>query len=382
MGDAVTDDRSDLAWDATRDGLSALPVDLVEPVSWERLPEKDAVRIEMDAWGGVSVMRDRVAHILEGLEADEDLPAIVDRLVDADAYPSRVSAERNARNIILGLAGQGNVEIRLPPVPEVFGGRFERVGELGRGAVGVAWLCRDLEPNGERKVVVKHAWNWNGSLRRRDENLREEADLMARFDHPGIVTFVDGFEVDGRFHLVREFVEGTDLADLVLTKGALPRDDRLRAAHDVADVLETMHERSVWCLDLKPGNLMRRGEDGGGRFVLADLGHCREVHSDRIEVQRIPGTRGYLGPEIFEDRAATAANDIYGFGKLYEFLTTGYPPNQGEPVEDVIGRMEERGDPAPEEVEFVEACLARAPEDRPPSPSAALEILAADPGSN
>lgn len=360
-----------IAWDATRGGVCALPIHVVEPPSWEPIEGEDAIRLEMREWDRPSVLRDRVVPILEGIEAGEDLPEIVDRVEAAGTYRSRKAAERGARTIVLGLAGQGNLEIELPPVPEVFGGRFERVEELGRGSVGVAWLARDLE-TGEQ-VVVKHAWNWNGSLERRDRNLREEAELMARFDHPGIVEFVDGLEVDGRFHLVREFVDGHELADRLLTEGPLPQAGRSEVAYQVAEILDHLHDRSVLCMDLKPANLMRR-EDGGS-VVLADLGHCRAVEDPPVALERVPGTVGYLGPEIFEEQQAGPRSDVYGFGKLYEFMVTAYPPNQGEPIEEVLERMRERGDPSEHELGFVEACLAEDPSRRPASAGEAVERL-------
>lgn len=358
------------AWDATEDGVCALELQLVEPLEWSRIPGEDALELEMPAWGSTSVLRDRVAPILEGLEAGENLPGIVHRLEEAGVYPSRSAARRNARNVVLGLAGQGVVEIHLPPVPEVFGGRYERREELGRGAVGVAWRCRDRERGDD--VVVKHAWNWSGSLERRDRNLRDEADLVERLDHPGVVSLVDRLEVGGRFHLVREFVDGRELADRILSEGPLPRPERAPMARHVVGILRHLHERNVWCLDLAPGNLFQR-RDGPG-VVLADLGHCRRVEAERIDLERVPGTVGYLGPEVFEEHTATRALDVYGLGKLYEFATTGYPPNQGEPVEDVLERMNERGDPTEAEIDLVRACLARQPERRPEL-SAVLERL-------
>lgn len=367
---------AEVGWETTVDGVSALPVELVDPPTWERLPEHGKIRLAMPEWNRDSVLDDRVAHVLEGLEAGEDLPAIVDRLEREDAYPSRSSAHRNARNIVLGLAGQGHVEIHLPPVPETFAGRYERVRELGRGAVGVAWLCRETE-TGER-VVVKHAWNWSGPLDRRDENLRREARLAERLDHPGVVSLVDRVEHEGRFHLVREYVDGVDLGERVLTDGALPAPERRDVARQLADVLAHLHERSVLCMDVKPGNLLR---EPGGRLVLADLGHCRRVEDPPVGLERVPGTRGYLGPEVFEEHRAGVPNDVYGLAKSYEFLTTAYPPTQGEDRDVVLERMRERGDPAPDELAFVETCLARPP-GRRPSPQEAVGHLAAGQASS
>lgn len=361
-------------WDARRDDVSAYPLEVVEEITWERLPEHDAVRLEMDAWGGDSILRDRVAHILEGLEAGEDLPEIVDRLVAEEAYGSRSSAIRNARNIVLGLAGQGNVEIQLPPVPEVFDGRYERLEELGRGAVGVAWLCRDLEASGDDGVVVKHAWNWTRPLDHRDRNLREEAGVMARLDHPGIVSLVDRFEIDGRFHMVRDFVQGEELGDRVFTEGPLDPKVRVRVARQVAAILDHLHSSSVLCMDLKPGNLMEEDRGEGPQVLLADLGHCQPFEEEPLPLDRAPGTRNYLAPEIFSEHHATRASDIYSLGKLYEFLTTASPPRQGEELGSVKERMEEEG-ATERDLAFVEACLAPDPADRPARATDAVKTL-------
>lgn len=362
----------ELSWDASVDGISALPIRVVEPLDWELVAEKDAVRIHMDRSGRDSWLKPRVAHILRGLEAGDSLPGIVETLVEAEAYPSPSRAEANARSLILGLAEQGNIEIELPRVPQVFDDRYERIEELGRGTVGVVWLCRDLEAPGQDPVVVKHAWNWSGPLQARDANLREEARLMRSLDHDGIVPYLDGFEIDDRFHLVRGFVEGEDLALQVLEHGAPAPATRKAMARQVAGILDHMHDRSILCMDLKPSNLMTQPD---GSLIFGDLGHCREIQGDQIPLERVPGTRGFLAPEIFAEHLATRTSDIYSLGKLYEFLTTAYPPNQGEQLEDVIDRMEKRG-AGPADVAFVRACLQEHRDDRPSTAGQAVEHLA------
>lgn len=358
------------SWTARREGVSAMPVELVEPLEWEPIEGKDAIRLAMDAWDRPSYLHERVAHILEGLEAGEDLPEIVERLEREEAYSSRPSAHRNARSIVLGLAGQGNVEIGLPPVPDVFGDRFERVEELGRGAVGVVWRCRDRQTG--RDVVVKHAWNWTGELEARDENLRKEASLMAELDHPAVVSLVDGIEVEGRFYLVREFVHGEELADHVFTEGNLDPEQRIDVTRQVADLLDHMHERSVLCLDLKPANLML---EPSGRVRLTDLGHSRSIEDEPLELSRVPGTRGYLGPEIVEDHQATRATDVFGLGRLHVFNATAYPPKQSDSRADTLERLRERAEPRDGEEAFLEACLAPDPDDRPTGAGEAADLL-------
>lgn len=313
-------------WDAEEDGLSSLPIRVLRPAQWEVDDAKGAVRIWMERSRRETHYTLSVVPILQGIDAGEALPALVRRLVASGT--AREPAVRLARSLVHGLAAEGNLEVQLPPLPDVFHGRFERVRELGRGAIGVVWLCRD-RARGGASVVVKQAWNWTGALATRNAQVRDEAGVLQRLAHSGIVGFVDAFEEDGLFRLARDFVPGEELAAVVLRDGVGTPEARAARLRRVVDVLAHLHARGVLCLDVNPSNFIVRD---GAEVVLADVGHCKVVDArGEVALRGAWGTRRYRAPEI--PGVATAASDVYSLGRLVAFLALGRsPPVDADPA--------------------------------------------------
>ncbi len=232
--------------------------------------------------------------------------------------------------------------------------RIER--EIGRGGMGVVYLARDSRL--DRQVAIKALPEHLSEDPDRLGRFQREAKVLASLNHPGIGAIYGMEEVEGRRYLVLEFVEGESLSTR-LERGALPVDEALEVAKQVAEALEAAHEKGIIHRDLKPGNVMLSAE---GRAKVLDFGLARSsdgpasssgpratpdsptlaapspVHSPTI-AGVILGTAGYMSPEQARGRSVDKRSDIFSFGcVLYEMLT-GSPPFPGETATDSIGAI-------------------------------------------
>ena len=231
--------------------------------------------------------------------------------------------------------------------------RIER--ELGRGGMGEVYLATDTRL--DRKVAIKALPAHLATDSDRLARFQREAKVLASLNHPGIAAIYGLEEASGHQYLILEFVEGETLADQ-LKRGAIPVDDALRLAKQIAEAVEAAHEKGVIHRDLKPGNVMVNGE---GTVKVLDFGLARTaegapsttdaatadsptvtspapVHSPTIP-GAIMGTAGYMSPEQARGKPVDKRSDIFSFGcVLYEMLT-GAQPFAGETVTDSLGAI-------------------------------------------
>jgi predicted Ser/Thr protein kinase len=180
----------------------------------------------------------------------------------------------------------------ITELPELSGTRYELVGELGRGGMGVVYEVRDreLERNVALKVVEK---DW-----------RAEARIIAALEHPGIVPVHDaGTLPDGRLYYTMKLVRGTRLDQWA--KDAHGITERLRLFARICEPVAFAHARGVIHRDLKPENVM-----------VGELGTVLVMDWGIVGV----GTPGYMAPELQSDETAGPRSDVYALGVLLAFL--------------------------------------------------------------
>lgn len=270
------------------------------------------------------------------------------------------------RQFYYQLHRQGSIVIPFEEPPEVFADRYRWIKELGRGGIGIAHLCEDLQT--KSVVVVKHAWGYRTPADRSDKSMRREGEVMQAFSHSGIVPFLDEFESTGLYHLVRGFGDGKPLQNAYRSQGAAPRDWRA-LARQAASIMLHIHEQGYLLLDANPANFVLQQD---GSPLLIDVGVCRK-HENGVATYHTPtGARGYAAPEVIEGRDVTIRSDVYAFGCLAEFLLTGHTPvHNPEP-----GEREARLASAPEGARaLVLSCAAALPAQRPADMRAVLELL-------
>ena len=143
--------------------------------------------------------------------------------------------------------------------------RYALKGEIDRGGMAVVYLAEDLKHG--RNVAIK-VLNPTLSASLGTERFLREIDVIAKLQHPHILTLIDSGEVDGVPYYVMPFVEGQGLKARLEREGALPIDEAVRIGCEIADALAAAHERGVIHRDMKPGNVLL----SGGHAIVADFG--------------------------------------------------------------------------------------------------------------
>ncbi|MEE1788744.1 protein kinase [Streptomyces sp. SP17BM10] len=253
------------------------------------------------------------------------------------------------------------------------GDRYRLDEWLGGGSMGDVWLAED-EVLGRRvavKVLKPALLDEPGFA----ERFHEEARVMARLRHPGIVGVHDfgSGRLDGGHswttawgstgrpiaYLVMELIDGEPLSDVLKRRGRLDAPETLGLALQVLEALTAAHEAGVVHRDIKPDNLMVREE----RVVIADFGIARPGCDTRLTVPgMVLGTAAYQAPEQASTGAVSAAADLYALGVvLYECLSGQLPYHGQTALEVILKHLTTPVPPLPADVPApVRALVARA----------------------
>ncbi len=209
-------------------------------------------------------------------------------------------------------------------------GAYEIVNQLGEGGMGVVYRARDTRLG--REVAIKVLSQYLSTSPEARGRFEREARTISQLNHPHICTLYDIGSENDTDYLVMEFIEGESLAHR-LEKGALPINEVLKLAGQIADALGKAHEAGVVHRDLKPGNLMLTKSG----IKLLDFGLSRPAtpFTDTAPTQtktmdsplttrgEIIGTLAYLSPEQLEGKEVDARADIFALGCVLFEMTTG-----------------------------------------------------------
>ncbi len=219
--------------------------------------------------------------------------------------------------------------------------------------MGLVYRARDTKLN--RDVALKVLPDAFASDADRLARFTREAQTLASLNHPNIA-HIHGLEESGGVRaLVMELVDGDDLSQR-LTRGAIPVDEALPIAKQIAEALEAAHQQGIIHRDLKPANIKLRPD---GTVKVLDFGLAKALapgqdqssatHQSQSPTITSPamltglgivlGTAAYMAPEQAKGREADKRSDIWAFGcVLYEMLT-GRRPFDGEDTTDVLGAV-------------------------------------------
>lgn len=346
------------------------PPRLVRAPKWRPLPDGfgEFWREDRGEWERIHPM---CIACIEGLETGLPFDETVRRAHAVSPGFGAGQVHALLRKYVWKLATLGHVAFDLEPPPDVFDGRFRRVRELGRGGLGVAHLCEDLERPGA-EVVVKHPWGVVQDIERGQKAIAIEAATMGAFDHRGIVRFHGTFEDRGLLHLVREYVEGEDLFEHCRRNGVPDRPRRLDLGRQVAEAVGHMHERGFLFFDMRPSNYVVDAR--ADRVVIVDIGNCGPHEGGRATLAGTKGSPGFTSPEVLREGWASVRSDVFGFGRLWYFLSTNKNPRRRFDEAGLKAKLEELGLPE-EDRRIIETCSADRPEDRPASMQDVIGML-------
>jgi serine/threonine-protein kinase len=209
-------------------------------------------------------------------------------------------------------------------------GPYEITSLLGVGGMGEVYRATDT--NLKRQVAIKVLPAAVAGDSERLARFQREAEILAALNHPNI-SHIHGLEkADGTIALVMELVEGPTLADRI-AKGAIPIDEALPIARQIAEALEAAHEQGIIHRDLKPGNIKVQRD---GTVKLLDFGLAKALEPGRTAPGAtalstigpmtaqgaVVGTAGYMAPEQANGTSVDQRVDVWAFGcVMFEMLT-------------------------------------------------------------
>ena len=268
-------------------------------------------------------------------------------------------------------------------------GPYRVIEKLGQGGMGEVYRARDTRLN--REVAVKVLPDLFARDPERLTRFTREAQALASLNHPNVAQIYgivdvppEGGNRTSGSCLVMELVDGEDLAQR-LARGAIPVDDAIPIALQVASGLEAAHERGIVHRDLKPGNI-RLATDGTAKIL--DFGLAKAMNDDAgaaadplnsptftspaTQLGVILGTAAYMAPEQARGRPVDKRADIWAFGCVVYEMLTGKRPFGGETVTDALASIVKE-DPAwsalPPDTpaalrELLRQCLVKDPKQR------------------
>jgi serine/threonine-protein kinase len=306
------------------------------PERWQQIAQLYEAAIEREPGAraafvsAAAVGDDELCREVQTLLAHEDSPLLIDRSLLAVAAA------------VLQTAGSLEPNTQLGPY------RIERL--IGAGGMGEVYRARDAKL--ERDVAIKVLPQAVADDPDRIARLVREARTLAALNHPNIA-HIHGFEeVAGIRALVMELVEGPTLADRI-ARGAIPLDEALPIARQIAEALEAAHEQGIVHRDLKPANIKVRDD---GLVKVLDFGLAKAMEPSAASASDVTGsptvmspamtqmgvilgTAAYMSPEQAKGRAADKRTDIWAFGcVLYEMLT-GRRAFEGDDVTDTLAAV-------------------------------------------
>jgi hypothetical protein len=214
-------------------------------------------------------------------------------------------------------------------------GPYEVLDLLGTGGMGEVYHARD--PRLDRTVAIKILLAPRDASPTQLERFRREARSIGRISHPHICTLHDVGEQDGVPFLVMEYLDGETLSER-LERGAIPIEQAIPFAIQIAEALSALHDRGVIHRDLKPSNVMLTASG----VKLLDFGLAKLRDGEYAEVVTEPtksvsltdpgsilGTLPYMAPEQIEGQTVDTRTDLFSFGVVFYEMIAGRRPFDG-----------------------------------------------------
>jgi eukaryotic-like serine/threonine-protein kinase len=247
-------------------------------------------------------------------------------------------------------------------------GKYEVLGELGHGAMGIVYRARDPVIN--RLVALKTITTGLAEDPNLLQRFYREAQSAGGLQHPNIVTIYDMGDEQNLPYIAMELIEGESLEQIISRRTELPVVLKLTYAIQACRAFDYAHKRGIVHRDIKPGNMMVNKE---GVLKVVDFGIARVLDTSKTQTGMLIGTFAYMSPEQYHGEHADERSDIWSFGVLlYELLCYQRPftgENPGSLMHSICQQehrpLREFVSDCPQEMEFIlSKILRKSPQDR------------------
>ena len=250
---------------------------------------------------------------------------------------------------------------------------------LGSGGMGEVWLA--IHQRTSEYFAIKFMRRDLVGDVKSNRRFAREIEITSSLIHPNIVAIHDfGIAQDGTIFYIMEYVAGQNLEQLVHEQGPLHATKVASILMQILSALKSAHDVGRVHCDIKPSNVLVYGELSD-RIKLADFGLAKQIKIRRLAcpvttATEIPGTLGFIAPEVLEGGAADARSDIYSLGVLGYFLLTGNLPfANGSLIQTLLAQVRDEIVPPSKwgvtihvDLESILLrCLARSPTSRFPN---------------
>ena len=228
-------------------------------------------------------------------------------------------------------------------------GPYEILSAIGAGGMGEVYQAHDTRLG--RDVAIKVLPEAFAHDPERLSRFQREAKMLAALNHPNIATIYGLEQANGTSYLVMELVPGETLQQRIVREGALPIDEALAIAKQIAEALEAAHEKGIIHRDLKPANVKVTPE---GKVKVLDFGLAKAFAGDGATEDPsnsptlsmaatmhgvILGTAAYMSPEQAKGKAVDKRTDIWAFGAMLYELLTGKAAFQGDDITEILASV-------------------------------------------
>ncbi len=251
-------------------------------------------------------------------------------------------------------------------------GRYEIVGELGKGAMGIVY--EGYDPNIGRRVAIKTArkevLEASGMADELMERFLREAQAAGKLNHPNIITIYDAGKEGDMAYIAMEYLDGGDLDDQIKRKKRMDVDDIANMTASISEALACAHKKGIVHRDIKPANIMTLPN---GDIKVADFGIAHVSDSDCTQEGSMIGTPHYMSPEQFMGQKVDGRSDLFSVAIMTYQLLTGEQPFPGDAISAVMHNVLKTEPVEPKELNFavseslskvVMKALSKSPNDR------------------
>ncbi len=251
-------------------------------------------------------------------------------------------------------------------------GRYEILGELGQGAMGIVYKARDPKIN--RLLAIKTIRFSDDFEEKRVLEVKDrffkEAELAGKLSHPSIISIFDVGEDYDLTYMAMELLEGNNLEDFCQKDTLLSQRKVLDITAETAEALDYAHNHGVIHRDIKPGNIMLLKN---GRVKVTDFGIAKAVSSSQTKSGIILGTPNYMSPEQINGKKLDGRSDIFSLGAVFFQLLTGRLPFHGKTLTELFYQITQAKHPSPRDInpriikpfeQLINKALAKDPDQR------------------